>query len=164
MEQREIKVRRFWARFAFWRPFSFSLACYAHFRFVCLSFLLLLSFLLPVLLLFLFNSFLFYRGGGHAPVSPLFISISIPSSSSVLFSSSAVYFSGEYSAGRPSLSASPQRTSPHPQLSSSPVARGRFEQRPRRGFPAVVALPHRPRAVFHSACLVTSVSVKRNTV
>lgn len=85
VEQREIKVRRFWARFAFWRPFSFSLACYAHFRFVSLSFLLLLSFLLPVFLLFLFNSFLFYRGGGHTPVSPLFISISIPSSSSVVF-------------------------------------------------------------------------------
>lgn len=62
VEQREIKVRRFWARFCFGRPFPFSLLCFAHFRFVSLSFLLLLSFLLPLFLFF--NSFLFDRGGG----------------------------------------------------------------------------------------------------
>lgn len=44
VEQREIKVRRFWARFGSGRPSSSSLMCSAHFSFLSLSFLLFLKF------------------------------------------------------------------------------------------------------------------------
>lgn len=76
------------------------LSCYSVFCYRC------------VCVFFLFNSFLFDRGGGGTCPSLL-------SSPSLLlhplFSSSAVYFSGEYSVGRTFLPVSPQCTSAHPQ-------------------------------------------------
>lgn len=114
VEQREIKVRRFWAQFGsgpslvldppwFWPPSLIFPHVFCSFQFS----LLVISpvFLLRLFLFCLFHSFLSDRGGGGV-TPPSLLSSSPSLLLHPLLSSSAVYFSGEYSAGGgPSLSA-----------------------------------------------------------
>lgn len=103
MEQREIKVRRSRARFVSLPSFSTFPPVFCSFAQICLLVISPVTFCYGCFCFFFFTvSSLIGWGGG---ARPSLLSSSPSLLLHPLFSSSAVYFSGEYSAGRPALSA-----------------------------------------------------------